>query len=201
MHSAAIELFQMLVHAGAKPGEDFSCDGESQAYRLSARCYELLQQTYPDIAWDELLTTAPYDPQPIVETLHETLGVPFVDRLLDRIHISLPELPDAQAVWYLRQLLNGVERRTGLLLYPLLESKLDLAAQARLEWLIRMEEGEPCDRWLVDLILAAGGSPQDVELLEDGGWLTERGMTLLDTVWGGDYELTAPSYGPGLSFP
>jgi hypothetical protein len=44
MHSAAIELFQLLVQAGAVPGEDFSCDPNRQGYRLNQRSLELLSK-------------------------------------------------------------------------------------------------------------------------------------------------------------
>lgn len=193
MHSTAVDLFQMLVQAGAVPGEDFSCDGENQAFHLGERCYELLQNAYPEVDWDDLFTPAPYDASPEIELLHQHLGVPFVDRLLNRIRCRIQELPDAEAAWYLRQLLIGVEQGTGLLLYPLLTKDMNLAALARLEWLLRLEDIAPCDCWLEDLILAAGGSPEDVQISPNGCWLTERGMSLLEMLWAGEVELTVES--------
>ncbi len=35
MHREAIELFRMLINAGAVPGKDFSCDAQSGGYLLS----------------------------------------------------------------------------------------------------------------------------------------------------------------------
>lgn len=190
MHSTAVDLFQLLVQAGAVPGEDFSCDGENQAFRLNERCYDLLRQAYPEVHWDDVFAPCPYDPSAEIEILHDYLGVPFVDRLLEKIQHRLHQLPDAQAAWYLRQLLGGVEQRTGLLLYPLLEAQVTLSTQARLEWLLRLEEVELCDVWLEDLILAAGGTQEDVQLSDRGCWLTERGIELLEILWEGDVEFT-----------
>lgn len=195
MHSTAVDLFQMLVHAGAAPGEDFSCDGEKQAFHISQHGCDLLRQAYPDIHWDDVFAPSTYDPSPELALLHQYLGVPFVDGLLDTIQRRLQELTDAQAGWYLRQLLGGIEQRTGLLLCPLLEETLDLPTQARLEWLLRLPENTlvACDLWIEDLVLAAGGTSQDVELTESGYWLTERGMELLEMLWAGEFELTLVS--------
>ncbi|MBD2259174.1 hypothetical protein [Pseudanabaena sp. FACHB-2040] len=193
MHSAAVDLFQMLVQAGAVPGEDFSCDGENEAFRLGERCHELLRHAYPDVDWDDIFAPCPYDASPEIAMLHQHLGVPFVDRLLAQMHCRLQELPDAEAAWYLRQLLVGVEQRTGLLLYPLLTEEMTLSALARLEWLLRLEDVEPCSFWLEDLILAAGGSPEDVQISENDCWLTEQGMDLLEMLWAGEVELTLES--------
>lgn len=194
MHDAAVDFFQMLVQAGAVPGEDFSCDGENQAFHLHERCYELLQLAYPEVNWDEVFECSPYDPQSAIDALHEHLGVPFIDRLVASIQNRLRKLPDSQAAWYLRQLLGGIEQRTGLQLYPLIEEALPLAAQVRLSWLLHYGEIEPCNLWLSDLVLAAGGTDEDVELSDDGCWVSERGMLLLETLWAGEYELT-------LAFP
>ncbi|HEY9762468.1 MAG TPA: hypothetical protein V6D07_08085 [Trichocoleus sp.] len=193
MHDAAVNFFQMLVQAGAVPGEDFSCDGENQAFHLNERCYELLQLAYPDVNWDDVFECFPHDPNSAIEALHEHLGVPFVDRLINFIQRRLKELPDSQAAWYLRQLLGGIEQRTGLQLYSLIEETLPLATQARLSWLLHFEEVELCNLWLPDLVFAAGGTPDDAELSDEGCWLSERGMELLETLWAGEFELTLAS--------
>lgn len=176
----------MLVQAGAVPGQDFSCDPDNHAYRLNEKCYHLLEEAYPEIDWSELCITHEYDPSAIVESLHSHLGVPVVDNLISRIQLRLHTLPDAQAACYLRHLIGGIEQRTGLLLLPLLEAQLSLPAQARLEWLLRLEEVEICHEWLMDLVLAAGGSAEDVALDGDSVLLTERGIVLLETLWSGD---------------
>ncbi len=185
MHREAIELFRMLVEAGAIPGEDFSCDAQSGGYRLTQRSLELLAQAYPNIDWSDLCAEPP--PQ-IVQSLHQELDTPFVDTLLWQMKDRLNYLSDAQGAWYLNQILVGVQRRTGINLLPLLGQVVGLAGQVRLEWLLRLDALEPCDYWIYDLVVAAGGSNDDVAWDEFGVYLTEWGLDLLEKVWMGDYE-------------
>lgn len=185
MHGEAIELFRMLVEAGAVPGEDFSCDEYLGGYCLSQHSVELLEAAYPNIDWSDL---AVKPDEHIVSRLHQELATPFVDALLGRIKERLNHLNDAQGAWYLNQILVGVQQRTGLNLLPLLAEAVGLAGQVRLEWLLRLENSEPCDYWLYDLVIAAGGSDTDVAWDEFGIYLTEPGLNLLEKVWIGDYE-------------
>ena len=100
-------------------------------------------------------------------------------------------LPDEQAAGYLQALLTGVENATGIALYPFLTEHLDMAAQVRLEWLLRQEvvvvPGHAC---LLDLVLAAGGTEADCEIRQGETWLTETGCERLFLVWDGEYALT-----------
>ena len=191
MNEAAIDLFQLLVQVGARPGEDFSCDVEQQAYRLNRRCGDLLRAAYPDVDWEELLGV-PYEAvQTAIAQLHAQLGCPFVDRLIAQMRRRLTTLPDAEAAGYVQAILVGVEAATGLALYPLLVEQLDMAAQARLEWLLRQEtvviSGAAC---LLDLLQAAGGTAADYTLSGDDLWLTEAGWQRLSQVWDGECCLT-----------
>lgn len=187
----AVNLFQLLVQAGAMPGEDFSCDLSRQSYRLSDRCIQLLREAYLQVDWDDVLGYSyNYNPQPAIDAIHQQLGVPFVDRLLERISSRLWTLPESQCLGYLNQMALGLEAQTGLLLYAVLQTRLDLATLARLEWLIRQEMMDPCDIWLEDLVLAAGGNEADVLVEEEGVALSERGVQLLTLVWAGEFELT-----------
>jgi hypothetical protein len=192
MHREAIELFRMLVQAGAVPGEDFSCDGQQGGYRLTQRSLDLLTAAYPDIDWSDLCAEPS---QPLVQDLHEDLATAFVDVLLWRMKDRLNYLSDAQAAWYLTQILVGVQQRTGLNLLPLLVETVGLSGQVRLEWLLRLETVDPCDYWLYDLVTAAGGDTDDVAWDEFGIYLTEKGLSLLEKVWLGDYE-TRPVFYP-----
>jgi len=185
MQGEAIKLFRMLVEAGAVPGEDFSCDAESGGYRLTEQAIALLSKAYPDIDWGSLCVEPLH---PIVQTLPEELATLFVDNLVQRIRERLNYLGDAQAAWYLNQILVGVQQRTGLNLFPLLCQVIGLAGQVRIEWLLRLDELETCDYWLYDLVMAAGGDDADVAWDEFGIYLSERGLTLLEKVWIGDYE-------------
>lgn len=189
MHDAVLELVQLLVQAGAIPGTDFSCDPERQAFWMNNRSYTLLRDSYPEVDWDEIFVGAQCAP-PAITALHEQLGVPFADRLADRIVQQFQTLPHDQVAWYLQQVFSGVERRTGIALYPLLANRLNLTELARLEWLLREEVAiAPCQTWIEDVILAAGGHPDDVEWQDGEIYLTEQGMKLLETVWMGEEEI------------
>lgn len=190
MHEAAINLFQLLVQAGAVPGRDFSCDKANQGFRLSERGLQLLTEAYPEVDWHDILL--PADQTPIADQLQQLLGVSFVEQLLAFMQGRLKDLPDSQAAWYLRQIVIGVEERTELALLPLLQERLDLAGQARLEWLLRLpdEAIETCEDWIHDVILAAGGSAEDFEVSDQCEvWLTESGFERLSLVWQGQCTL------------
>jgi hypothetical protein len=193
MHGKATELFQLLVQAGAVPGRDFSCDPDQQGYRLNQRSVDLLTEAYPEIDWDELLFPCTTDVTNLAETLHQALGVPFVDNLLIHIKARIQQLPDHQASWYLTQILVGVEQRTGLDLLVLMAEHFSLSTMARIEWLLRLKQSQPCDDWLRDLVQSAGGAETDVAWDDHGLYLTERGLNLLERVWIGDCEAVPES--------
>lgn len=186
MHQPAVDLFQLLVQAGAVPGQDFSCDANQQAYHLNARCYHLLQQAYPDIDWHEVLG-APYESlEAAIAALHEYLGCPFIDNLAERMATRLSQLSDRAAAGYVQCILAGVESATGIALYPFLAARLDMTGKARLEWLARQETVELVgSEWLQDLVEAAGGHPSDCGLQGDEVLLTEAGWQRLSCVWQG----------------
>ena len=188
MADDAIRLFRMLIEAGAKPGEDFSYDMHSSSAQISDRAFEKLKAAFPDIDWTSISERVEVDPSLPIEYLNSYLGVDFVERILTRIEQRLIDLEPQQATWYLQQILGGVEQRTHVPLYVLLQRRLPLARQARLETLLR-QASMPCPLWMQDLIEAAGGSPEDIELSGDEAALTQRGLALLQTVWDGEYEL------------
>lgn len=188
MADEAIELFRMLVEAGAKPGEDFSYDLGSGAAQISDRAFEKLQAAYPDVEWDSICKRVELDPALPAEYLNAYLGIDFVERMLALIEQRLDELPPPQAAWYLQQVLGGVEQRTNVPMYVLLQRQLPLAKQAMLEALLR-HKAEPCYLWIDDLVAAAGGDPKDVTTRGDEATLTEHGLKLLTAVWTGEYDL------------
>ena len=104
----------------------------------------------------------------------------------------LAALPDGEAAGYLQAILVGVESATGIALFPFLQAELDLAGQVRLEWLLRQTAiaipGELC---LLDLLQAAGATPQDYETHAGELWLTEAGWQRLSLVWTGECTLGA----------
>ncbi len=188
MADDAIQLFRMLVEAGAEPGEDFSYDLENHSAQVSDRAFEKLKAAYPDVDWLSICEQVELDPDLPAEYLNAYLGIDFIERILERITQRLSTLADTQAAWYLQQVLGGVEHRTNVPLYVLLQRRLPLAAQARLEYLLR-QEATPCYEWMSDLIEAAGGDLDDIELHNQEAMLTQKGLTLLTAVWTGEYEL------------
>ncbi|MGB5913870.1 MAG: hypothetical protein WBG63_03335 [Phormidesmis sp.] len=188
MADDAVQLFRMLVEAGAKPGEDFSYDMHTQSAQISDRAFEKLKVTYPDIDWASICRRVDVDPALPAEYLNSYLGIDFVGRILTRIEQRLNELETSQAAWYLQQVLGGVDHRTNVPLYVLLQQRLPLSKQARLETLLR-QETTPCYIWMSDLIEAAGGAPDDAEIHGDEATLTQQGLALLTAVWAGEYDL------------
>ena len=183
-----IELFRMLVNAGAKPGDDFSYDMQTGAAQISDRAFEKLQVAYPDIDWAAISERVEVSPELAAEHINNYLGVDFVTRILDRITLRLDELPAEQTTWYLQQILEGVEQRTYVPLYILLQRQLPLAKQIRLETLLR-GAAAPCHLWMQDLIEAAGGEAHDVSFVGEDAELTQTGLALLTAVWSGEYEV------------
>lgn len=188
MADDAIKLFQMLVAAGAKPGEDFSYDLQTASAQISDRAFEKLKAAYPDVDWPSICQEVEVDPNLPAEYLNTYLGTDFVSQILARIEQRIDELEPGHATWYLQQVLGGVEHRTNVPLYVLLQRQLPLNKQAQLERLLR-QEADPCYIWMSDLIEAAGGKPEDVELSADEATLTQTGLALLTAVWTGEYDL------------
>lgn len=192
MQSATTDLFQLLIQAGAVPGEDFSCDAEQQAYHLSERCYDLLQTTFPEIDWRDVLGDPYAGIADRIAQLHEQLGCPFVDQIVEKMRSRLGSLPDSLAAGYLQAVLVGVEGATGLSLYPFLVDGMDLADQARVEWLLRQTAIDiPGSECLLDILTSAGSCEADYELEGSEILLTQAGWQRLALVWNGECTLGA----------
>ena len=114
MADDAVELFRMLVEAGAQPGEDFSYDMQSRSAQISDLAFEKLKAAYPHVDWQSICERVEVDPALPVEYLNTYLGIDFVGRMIARIEQRLEELEDPQATWYLQQVLGGVEQRTNV---------------------------------------------------------------------------------------
>lgn len=190
MEDDAIRLFRMLVEAGATPGEDFSYNLQTASAEISDRAFEKLQSAYPDIDWSSVCERINVDPAIPIDALDRYLGVDFTERILLRIEQRISELAPTEATWYLQQILGGVENRTKVPLYQLLQQRLPLDKQMWLEQLLR-SPASPCYVWMGDLIEAAGGDPEDIELSGEEATLTQTGLALLTAVWDGDYDIVA----------
>ena len=183
-----IELFKMLIQAGATPGDDFSYDMQTGSAQISDRAFEKLKAAYPHVDWAAISERVEIDPAEAADHIDNYLGVSFVDRILEKVAQRVDELPAEQATWYLQQVLEGVEHRTYVPLYALLQQRLPLSKQIRLETLLR-GKAAPCHIWMQDLIEAAGGSAGDVSIAGEDAELTQAGLILLTAVWAGEYEL------------
>lgn len=188
MADDAVRLFRMLIEAGATPGRDFSYNLETASAQISDRAFEKLKAAFPEVDWASICEQIELDPAVPAEYLDTYLGTHFVEQMLTRIEQRLDQLASGQAAWYLQQVLGGVEQRTHVSLYVLLQRRLSLTKQARLETLLR-HPTEPCYLWMIDLVEAAGGSSADIEISDDEAMLTQPGLALLMTVWTGEYDL------------
>lgn len=188
MHPDSIQLFRMLIQAGAKPGEDFSCDSNNQTIRMNERSFILLQNTFPEIDWHGSAQMIERDIQAPANQLETALGVPFIDQMLSAIEQRVQQLPPAEAAWYVQQVMGGVERRTGVSLYHCLHQSAPLPLRVQIDKLLDDQNPTSCNAWIGDLILAAGGDPTDFEVEGHEVLLSERGMSLFELVWAGEYE-------------
>ena len=189
MHSEEIQLFRMLVEAGAQPGEDFSYDLEQGTCHINERGFILLQNAFPHINWHEISTLIERDLEGPVKTLSQHLGVDFVADIINRLQQRLEQLPTNEAAWYAHQILGGVEHRTGIALYQLIQQHLPQETCQRLDQLLKLTPLTPCQLWIEDLVLAAGGSTSDIDYDGEEVLLSEAGVHLLTQVWTGELEI------------
>ncbi|MGF1495911.1 MAG: hypothetical protein ACFB8W_03685 [Elainellaceae cyanobacterium] len=192
MHRQLTQLFHALTQAGAAPGQDFSINPHDGSLRMNERSYQLLKQCYPEVDWDDITASVKRQPKDAARAVDRHLGIDFVPRILKSIQERLGTLPRERAAWYLQQITVGVQIRTGLSLYDLLVEAMPPSRCVYMEYLLR--EGiapEPCPEWVQDLVLAAGGTTDDIRVEEDDIFLTEQGMRLLAEVWMGEQDLYA----------
>jgi hypothetical protein len=185
----AVQIFRMLVEAGATPGEDFSCDLSSQSCRISERGFILLQSAFPEVDWHTVVQVVERDMETPAHALNEALGLNFIARILQRTEERLQSLSQADAAWYVQQIFTGVEHRTGVSLYHFWQRQAGPVLQCQVDNLFREPLATPCHHWIGDLIWAAGGEEDDYQIRGDDVLLSDRGMALLAQVWAGEYEL------------
>ncbi|MDA0674075.1 MAG: hypothetical protein O3C67_10285, partial [Cyanobacteria bacterium] len=172
------------------------------AFHLSERGFALLQQAYPDTDWAEVFGYPHDHLQQAIAALHEQLGCNFVDDLLATMGDRLPTLDNAAAGHYLYHLLTGVEAATGIALYPFLVERFNVPGQARLEWLLRQPLADTREvSWIQDLVLAAGGTSADCQVLGDQVVLTASGWHLIHQVWQGEWDLVPVAIAPETLSP
>lgn len=189
MNSDNVQLFRMLIEAGAQPGEDFSYDLSQDTCHINERGFILLQTAFPHIDWHEISSVIQRDLDGPVRTLNQHLGVDFAGTLLKRLQARLDQLPTNEATWYIHQVLGGVEQRTGIALYQLMQRDLPTKTGQYLDQLLKLTPLTPCHVWIEDLVMAAGGTAEDIDYDGPEVLLSEAGVALLTTVWTGELEM------------
>ena len=189
MQSDNVQLFRMLIEAGAQPGEDFSYDLSQGTCHLNERGFILLQAAFPDINWHEISSVVERVLDGPVQALHQHLGVEFASAIIRQLEQRIQQLPTNEATWYAHQILGGVEQRTGISLYQLIQQTLSAAVCQHLEQLLKLTPINPCHVWLEDLVIAAGGSADDIAYDGEDILLSEAGISLLNEVWTGELDI------------
>ena len=189
MHSDNVQLFRMLIEAGAQPGEDFSYDLSQGTCHINERGFILLQAAFPHINWHEISSVVERDLDSPVQTLQQQLGVEFTALILHRLEQRLEQLPTNEAAWYVHQILGGVEQRTGIALYQIIQRDLSADICQRLDQLLKLTPITPCHLWIEDLVMAAGGTEADIEYEGSEVLLSESGVALLTQVWVGELDI------------
>ena len=189
MQSDNVQLFRMLIEAGAQPGEDFSYDLAQGTCHINERGFILLQSTFPDINWHDIASVVERDLEGPAQTLNQHLGVDFSAAVVQRLEQRRGQLPTNEAAWYVHQVLGGVEQRTGIALYQLMQRDFSAETCQQLDQLLKLVPMTPCNLWIEDLVLAAGGAAHDIEYDGDEVLLSEAGVNLLTQVWTGDLEV------------
>ncbi|MDV3353399.1 hypothetical protein D0962_12885 [Leptolyngbyaceae cyanobacterium CCMR0082] len=189
MNSDNVQLFRMLIEAGAQPGEDFSYDLSQGTCHINERGFILLQTAFPDINWHEISNVIERDLDSPVQRLNQHLGVDFLATLLQKLQKRLEQLPTNEAAWYMHQVLGGIEQRTGIALYQIIQRDLPPAICQQLDQLLKLTPLTPCNLWIEDLVIAAGGAAQDIDYEGGDVLLSEAGVELLTQVWTGELEV------------
>jgi hypothetical protein len=133
-----------------------------------------------------------------LDTLEEHLGVPFLDRLLQRVSDRLPTYTDNEAAAYLAVMASGFENRTQIELFPILLNHVAEAHPDRIQGIIDMmqkpdelDSSKPTHKIMLDLICAAGGEAElkphpDHPNDPDEYFISRRGLEIFAQVWHGD---------------
>ena len=82
-----------------------------------------------------------------------------------------------------------METRTGIALYQLMQRDLSEQVCQRLDQLLKLTPINPCNVWIEDLVLAAGGTLEDIAYDGQEVLLSEAGVDRLTQVWTGELEI------------
>lgn len=206
MQEASKTLYQVLVEKGYTPGKDFSVHPQGGII-LSDNATEALLADVPEDFRAKARTELKVATMPsALDVLEKHLGVPFLERLQQRVSTRLPTFTDSEAAAYLAVMASGFQDRTQIELFPILLNYVQEAHPDRIQGIINamekpddLDSSQPTHKIMVDLICAAGGEnelkphpehPDD----PDEGLISRRGMEIFAQVWQGDrsgYEIIA----------
>lgn len=191
-------IYQMLIDKGYTPGQDFSIHPQGGVI-LSKNASEAVLADVPeefraDVREGMQLQIIPS----ALDTLEEHLGVPFFDRLRQRVSDRLPTYTDSQAAAYLAVMASGFENRTHIELLPILLNHVAEAHLDRIQGIIDMmqkpdelDSSNPTHKVMLDLICAAGGEDElkphpDYPDNPDEYFISRRGLEIFAQIWHGD---------------
>ncbi len=197
-------IYQMLIDKGYTPGKDFSFHPQGGII-LNENASEALLADVPEEFRANVCTNLESTTFPsALETLEQHLGVPFLERLLQRVSERLPTYTDTQAAAYLAVMASGFEDRTQIELFPILLNHVAEVHPERIQGIMEVMEkpdeldsSKPTHKVMLDLICAAGGEDEltphpDYPDNPDEGLITRRGIEIFAKVWHGErsvYEL------------
>lgn len=191
-------ISQMLIDKGYTPGKDFSIHPQGGVI-LSKNASEALLADVPEEFRSEVCADLKSTAIPsALETLEKHLGVPFLERLLQRVSDRLPAYSDSQAAAYLAVMASGFENRTHIELLPILLNHVAEAHLERIQGIIDMmqkpdelDSSNATHKVMLDLICAAGGEDgiqphPDYPDNPDEYLISRRGLEIFAQVWHGD---------------
>lgn len=203
---ASNTFYQMLIDKGYTPGKDFSIHPQGGIILNDNASEALLADVPEDFRANicaELKTTIIPS---ALNTLEEHLGVPFIEKMLQRVSDRLPSFSDNEAATYLVVMADGFENRTQIELFPILLNHVTKTYPDRIPGILDelrkpddLDSSKVTHKIMLDLICAAGGEDElkpHPEHPDDPneGLISRRGLEIFAQVWHGDrsvYEVIA----------
>ncbi len=191
-------ISQMLIDKGYKPGQDFSIHPEGGVI-LSNNASEALLEDVPEEFRADVREGMQRQIIPsALDILEEHLGVPFLDRLLQRVSDRLRTYTDSEAAAYLAVMASGFENRTQIELFPILLNHVAEAHLDRIQGILDMmqkpdelDSSNATHKIMLDLTCAAGGEDElkphpDYPDNPDEYFISRRGLEIFAQIWHGD---------------
>lgn len=192
---------QMLVEKGYTPGKDFSVYPQ-RGIIVSDNTYEELLADVSEDFRDNIRSKLETIIMPsALDALEKHLGVPFLERLLQRVSDRLTTYTDSEAAAYLSVMAIGFEDRTQIELFPILLNHVAEAHPDRIEKIVDilrkpddLDSSKPTHKVMLDLICAAGGENElmphpDHPNDPDNGLISRRGLEIFAQVWHSEHSV------------